>query len=344
MTKQSLSTSKTKRALIVNSGNANAFTGDQGLKNAIMMRNSVAELFQVSPDDVLVASTGVIGEQLPIDKVLDGIPQIPYKLDVNGGNDFGESILTTDTVVKSLAIEIEIEGKKVTIGGSAKGSGMIHPNMATMLAFITTDVNIDENALQRALSMATDQTFNMITVDGDTSTNDMVLAMANGLVENRLLDENHSEWPTFYQGFKYVAEQLGKMIARDGEGATKLVTVTVDGATSQEMAQSIAKKIVGSNLVKTAIYGADGNWGRVIMAIGNGGFPIDEKALDITIGNVMVVSKGQSTIYEEKLVSQSLQDEEVKINIHLHLGEESATAWGGDLTYDYVRINASYRT
>lgn len=345
VTKESLATSITQRAIIVNSGNANAFTGKQGLEDAYTMRNEVSKHFNLSQNDVLVASTGVIGEKLPMQVILDGISALPKQInDQAGGESFGEAIMTTDTIIKSLAVEVEIEGKKVTIGGTAKGSGMIHPNMATMLAFISTDVNINQDTLQRLLRNVTDQTFNMITVDGDTSTNDMVLVMANGLAGTTPLDENHAEWPVFYQGFSYVAENLAKLIAKDGEGATKLITVNVEGATSKEMAATIAKKIVGSNLVKTAVFGADGNWGRIVMAIGNSGYSIDEKGLDIAIGNVMVVQQGEPLIYDEGKVTKTLMEHEVKISVNLHLGEWSATAWGCDLSYDYVKINSAYRT
>lgn len=344
VTQESLEASLTHKALIVNSGNANAFTGEQGFKDAYAMRAAVAEQLLISPDEVLVASTGVIGEKMPMNPILSGITEITQLLQLSDGDAFAEAILTTDTVKKSVAVEIEIEGKKVIIGGTAKGSGMIHPNMATMLAFVTTDANIERNALQSLLRQVTDQTYNMITVDGDTSTNDMVLVMANGLAGHTLLDEKHPEWPVFHHAFRYVSEELAKMIARDGEGATKLVTVTVEGAETQEMARTIAKEIVGSNLVKTAVYGADGNWGRVVMAIGNSGYPINENQLDIAIGPTTVVKEGQKTDYEEEKVTQSLQEKDVYIHVQLYLGKESATAWGCDLTYDYVKINASYRT
>ncbi|MFX0560558.1 bifunctional ornithine acetyltransferase/N-acetylglutamate synthase [Tepidibacillus infernus] len=343
VTQQSLAKGSTLRALVVNSGNANAFTGEQGMVDALMMRNAVADSFQLSPWEVAVTSTGVIGERLPIEKILAGIEQLPHLLGEDGAS-FSEAILTTDTFAKSLAVEIEIEGKTVTIGGTAKGSGMIHPNMATMLAFVTTDAKIHPDVLQRLLHHVTDQTFNMITVDGDTSTNDMVLVMANGFAGHTELTEAHPDWPVFVHGFHYVSEQLAKMIAQDGEGATKLIEVVVQGAATEEMAKVIAKKIVGSNLVKTAVFGADGNWGRVVMAIGNSGFYVDEKQLDITIGHTLVVQKGIVMNYEEEAVTQSFKENKVKILVDLNQGEQSATAWGCDLTYDYVKINASYRT
>jgi len=344
VTKQTLEQTKKIKGLIVNSGNANAFTGKQGLVDAYTMQKELATHYGLATSEVVVTSTGVIGEKMPMDVIREGIAKLPIELDENSGLDFGEAILTTDTFVKAVAVELEIDGKKVVIGGTAKGSGMIHPNMATMLAFVTTDANIEQEHLQMLLSKTTDKTYNMITVDGDTSTNDMVLVMANGMAENETLSPTHPEWYKFAKGFYYVSQELAKMIARDGEGATKLVTVAVDGAVSSEMAHGIAKKIIASNLVKTAIFGADGNWGRVVCAIGNSGFQVDENRLDITIGETLVVSQGEPTIYEEEIVTESLKQEEVLINVNLHLGEESAIAWGCDLSYEYVRINGSYRS
>ncbi|MGD9678681.1 MAG: bifunctional ornithine acetyltransferase/N-acetylglutamate synthase [Vulcanibacillus sp.] len=344
ITKQSLLASKTQRAIIANSGNANAFTGEKGLEDAKSMRDRVAENLNLLPTEVTVASTGVIGERLPIDVIIEGIDLITQDIEVDGGLNFSEAIITTDTTIKSLAVELIIDDKKVTIGGTSKGSGMIHPNMATMLAFVTSDVNISSDALQRLLKEVTETTFNMITVDGDTSTNDMLLVMANGLANNNKLDEKHPEWEKFYKAFNYISEELAKMIAKDGEGATKLITVTVDCAKSKEMAQTIAKKIVGSNLVKTAVFGSDANWGRLIMAIGNSGYQVDENCLDIRIGEVDVLKNGKVTSFDENNLTEQLNVKEVKLYVNLNLGEESATAWGCDLTYDYVRINASYRS
>ncbi len=345
VTEQSLALSPTQRALIVNSGNANAFTGKKGIEDANQMKNEVASQFNLSANEVLVASTGIIGEQLPMDPILNGIANIGHKLDEDDNSlAFEEAILTTDTVIKSLAIELIIDHKKVTIGGAAKGSGMIHPNMATMLAFITTDANIEKAALQKLLKAVTDETYNMITVDGDTSTNDMVIAMANGMAGNDLLNETHTQWEQFYQGFKYVSTELAKMIAKDGEGATKLIAVKVEGAKTQEMARMIAKKIIGSNLVKTAVFGADANWGRIVMAIGNSGYQFDENQIDIVIGGTQVVKLGKTVSYHEEEIRNHLLQNEVTISVDLNYGTEKATAWGCDLSYDYVRINASYRT
>ncbi len=328
VTKETLAHSPFIRAVIVNSGNANAFTGEQGLLDAYMMRDEVARTFHLSSMEVAVSSTGVIGEYLPMEQIVNGISELPEAMAFDHGNEFGEAILTTDTFVKSLAVEMEIEGKKVTIGGTSKGSGMIHPNMATMLAFMTTDAQVNPDALQRLLGKVTDRTFNMITVDGDTSTNDMVLVMANGFAGNTPLDEQHPEWATFQQGFTYVAKQLAKWIAQDGEGATKLVSVEVEGATSETMAKVIAKKVVGSNLVKTAIYGADGNWGRIIMAIGNSGYQVDPESIEIFIGEIPLLKQGKKQLYSEEELTEILGQQDVKIRIHLHLGSSSAEAWG----------------
>ena len=343
VTKMALEKNKQLRAMIVNSGNANAYTGEKGFEDALLMQKWTAEQFQLDQMEVAVASTGGIGEFLPMEKLQQGIAQLPDAVE-NNGKAFAEAILTTDTFEKSVAVELTIDGVKVVIGGVAKGSGMIHPNMATMLSFITSDVNIEQAFLQRLLKEATNSTFNMITVDGDTSTNDMVVVMANGLAANQQIDENHPDWQLFYYGLQHVAQELAKMIARDGEGATKLVTVKVEGAQDKKMAQVIAKQIVGSNLVKTAIYGADGNWGRIIMAIGNSGYTIEPYQIDIAIGEVLILKNGRPQPYLEEEVTAILKQEEVVIKVHLHQGEETATAWGCDLTYDYVRINASYRS
>lgn len=344
VSKQSIENSNIQKALIVNSGNANAFTGKQGITDATLMRNKVAECLNIQPEEAVIASTGVIGEKLPIELIINGIDEITVDMSKDKGLDFANAILTTDTITKNIAVEIEVEGKTITIGGTAKGSGMIHPNMATMLAFITTDANLEKNSLQKLLGNITNSTFNMITVDGDTSTNDMVYVMANGAVETNQINENHKDWDKIYQGFKYVSEELAKMIARDGEGATKLITVTVDGAESEEMAKTIAMKIVGSNLVKTAVFGADANWGRLIMAIGNSGYDIDADKLDIKIGKIDVLKNGKPLNYEESILTEQFEHKEVEICININIADKSAKAWGCDLTYDYVRINASYRT
>ena len=343
VTQESIAKENKVQAIIVNSGNANACTGEQGLLDAFAMQKSFANELGIEEHLVAVTSTGVIGELLPMDKVLTGIKQILNK-ENQDENNFKKAILTTDTCVKHTAVQMTIDGKTVSIGGASKGSGMIHPNMATMLGFVTTDANIAQEDLLTALREVTNQTFNMITVDGDTSTNDMVLVMANGLAENNQLTKDHPEWNSFKQGLKIVSESLAKKIARDGEGATKLVEVQVNGAYSQNAACAVGKAIISSNLVKTAIYGTDPNWGRIVTAIGYSGVPVEPNAIKVAIGPFTVFENGLPSNFVEEQVKEYLESENVKLTVELNQGEYSATAWGCDLTYDYVKINASYRT
>ncbi len=342
VTKESIAVEHKIQAILVNSGNANACTGEEGMKNALEMRDHFSLSLGIPQHYVAVTSTGVIGQQLPIDKIHNGIKEI----DVTNSQDghFEQAILTTDTTVKHLAVSLEIDGKKVVIGGAAKGSGMIHPNMATMLGFVTTDAAIAQEALQIALKEITNQSFNMITVDGDTSTNDMVLILANGLAENNELSPAHPQWSVFISALKMVCEELAKKIARDGEGATKLIEVEVTGALEKETAEVISKTIVGSSLVKTAIFGTDANWGRIICAVGYSGKMIDPLKVTVKIGPITVVENGLPQAFSEELAKEYLQNEHIKIMVDLQEGDENAIAWGCDLTYDYVRINASYRT
>lgn len=343
VTQESIAKEKKIQAIIVNSGNANACTGEQGLQDAFAMQQGFANELGIQEHLVAVTSTGVIGELLQMDKVINGIKQILNKEHENENN-FLDAILTTDTCVKHTAVQMKIDGKTVSIGGASKGSGMIHPNMATMLGFVTTDANIEQEDLLEALREVTNQTFNMITVDGDTSTNDMVLVMANGLAENNQLTKEHPEWNTFKQGLSIVCESLAKKIARDGEGATKLVEVQVNGGYSQNAASAVGKAIISSNLVKTAIYGTDPNWGRIVTAIGYSGVPVEPNAIKVAIGPFTVFENGLPSNFVEEEVKEYLESENVKLSVELNQGEYSATAWGCDLTYDYVKINASYRT
>lgn len=343
VTQESLGVAGKLRAVLVNSGNANACTGQQGLIDAYQMRAKLAEQLSCSPHLVGVASTGVIGTLLPMERVNHGIEQLVPKLNEQDAT-FAEAILTTDTGTKQVEVSLEIEGKPVTIAGVAKGSGMIKPNMATMLAFITTDAAIESEMLQTLLWKATDTSFNMITVDGDTSTNDMVLVMASGKAGHTPLDKKHAEWQKFERAFQYVCCELAKMIARDGEGATRLVEVVVEGATSEREAKQIAKAVVGSNLVKTAVFGADANWGRILCAVGYGQPSLCPEGIDVYLGQVKVVEGSVPLPFEEEKAKAELQQEKVVIRLHLHRGDAMATAWGCDLTYEYVRINASYRT
>ena len=342
VTKESIAVENKIQAILVNSGNANACTGEEGMKNALEMRDHFSLSLGIPQHHVAVTSTGVIGQQLPIDKIHNGIKQINVANNQEGH--FEQAILTTDTTVKHLAVSFEIDEKKVVIGGAAKGSGMIHPNMATMLGFVTTDAVISHDALQIALKEITNQSFNMITVDGDTSTNDMVLILANGQAENNELSPTHPQWSVFISALKYVCEELSKKIARDGEGATKLIEVEVTGAFEKETAEVISKTIVGSSLVKTAIFGTDANWGRIICAVGYSGKTIDPLKVTVKIGPITVVENGLPQAFSEELAKEYLQNEHINIGVDLNEGDEHAIAWGCDLTYDYVRINASYRT
>jgi glutamate N-acetyltransferase / amino-acid N-acetyltransferase len=344
VTQQSIAVEQKLQAVIVNSACANACTGEQGLKDAYEMRKLCAEQFGIAPHLVAVASTGVIGEFLPMDKIRTGIKQLRPSNLTEDAIAFQTAILTTDTVMKKTCYQTVIDGKEVTIGGAAKGSGMIHPNMATMLAFITTDANISSDSLQAALRFITDVSFNQITVDGETSTNDMVIVLASGLAENKELTPNHPEWPKFYEALKKTCEDLAKQIAKDGEGATKLIEVRVTGAANDEEAKEVAKKIVGSNLVKTAVYGADANWGRIIGAIGHSDAAVDPNNVDVSIGEIVMLKASQPQAFSEEAATAYLQNEEIVIEVNLHIGEGRGTAWGCDLTYDYVKINASYRT
>ncbi|MBU9723027.1 MULTISPECIES: bifunctional ornithine acetyltransferase/N-acetylglutamate synthase [Bacillaceae] len=343
VTKESIAVENKIQALLVNSGVANACTGEQGLTDAYDMQQSFSKKLGIADHYVAVASTGVIGVPLPMDKIKNGIAQ-SGDLQNQETERFEKAILTTDTCVKNIAVQLEIDGKKITIGGAAKGSGMIHPNMATMLAFVTTDADVAHESLSSALKQVTDRTYNQITVDGDCSTNDMVLVMANGKAQNKPLDENHTAWPKFMEALEYVSKSLAKQIARDGEGATKLLEVQVKGAATERGARQISKAIISSNLVKTAIYGADPNWGRIVCAIGYSEQPIQPDKVNVSLGPIPVVENGLPLHFDEEEATEYLQQENVYIHVDLQQGEEEGTAWGCDLTYDYVKINASYRT
>lgn len=347
VTRESIASSGGKlQALIVNSGNANACTGEQGVRDAREMRAAFAAALNVDASLVGVASTGVIGELMPMDKVRAGIAAMPARLKADGAEDFCQAILTTDLVQKMTCVRLSVGSTVVHIAGAAKGSGMIHPNMATMLGFITTDAAIDAVHLQQLLHEVTDTTFNMITVDGDTSTNDMVVALASGLAADNgeKLTPAHPDWEAFAAGFRYVAEYLAKAIARDGEGATKLIEVSVVHAESDEAARAMAKTVIGSSLVKTACFGADANWGRIIAAIGRAGYPVQVDTVDIRLGDIVVLEQSRPVKFDEDRAEAYLQGELVQIHVDLNMGSARATAWGCDLTYDYVRINAAYRT
>ena len=332
------------QALIVNSGNANACTGKQGITDAYEMQSLAALKLGIDPSLIGVASTGVIGEIMKMEPIRTGVEKLDLGNTLEHGIDFAQAILTTDTVMKNTTYSTLIDGKEVVISGTAKGSGMIEPNMATMLGFITTDANIESDVLQKALSDITNLTFNAITVDGDTSTNDTVIVMANGLAGNESLTPAHADWDNFYSTLQLVSEDLAKAIARDGEGATKLIEAEVVGAVSDEEARKIAKTVVGSPLVKTAVFGNDANWGRIIAAVGYSGATVDPEKISIKIGNALMVQDGEPVPFSEEELIKILKANEVKIYVSLGQGEGHGLAWGCDLTYDYVQINASYRS
>ncbi|MBC1500868.1 bifunctional glutamate N-acetyltransferase/amino-acid acetyltransferase ArgJ [Listeria weihenstephanensis] len=342
ITKDSLAADQTLQAIVVNSGVANACTGKQGLEDGFAMRAITAKHLGIAETAVAVASTGVIGDYLPMEKVTAGIESLVVKSGTS--SDFHEAILTTDTVQKELTLQAEIGGKTITISGVAKGSGMIHPNMATMLSFITTDAAVPAKLLQKLLKQKVDQTFNQITVDGDTSTNDMVVVMANGCAGNTAFSEGTPEFTAFTKMFYAVCQHLAKSIARDGEGATKLIEAQVKGATSKEDARMIAKQIVSSSLVKTAMFGEDANWGRIICAIGYSGGRFSPDNITIKIGETAILEKSENADYDPEVLADYLQKENILIEVNLHSGLETGTAWGCDLSYDYVKINACYRT
>jgi glutamate N-acetyltransferase / amino-acid N-acetyltransferase len=331
------------RAVVANSGNANAATGGRGIEDARALQALAAEALGVEATEVAVASTGVIGVHLPMDRISSGISAASGELG-EGGEDFAESILTTDTRVKEAAVQVELGDRTITVGGTAKGSGMIHPNMGTMLAFLTTDAAVEKGCLQETLSRATDRTFNRITVDGDTSPSDMALLMANGAAGDEPLTLDSPDYPIFAEAVERVARTLAREIARDGEGATKLVEVAIEGAASEESAAALAKSVVGSNLVKAAVFGEDANWGRVLTAMGYSGEVFDPDGVELWFGPIKVFSGGEPVPHEEAEANATLASEEVKITLRLREGDASATAWGCDLSYEYVRINGSYRT
>ncbi len=344
ITKDSIAKEGKIQALIVNSGNANACTGKQGEQDARTMRDLTAEKFGLPHYYVAVASTGVIGVEMPMDKIIPQIENLTPEATDESAVQFNEAILTTDLVTKSTCYQTTINGKTITMGGSAKGSGMIEPNMATMLAFVTTDAVIESEMLELALKEVTNQTFNCITVDGDTSTNDTAVVMASGLAGNESLTPAHEDWDLFKKLLQQTCEDLAKAIARDGEGATKLIEVEIVGAADDSQAIKVAKSVVGSSLVKTAVFGADANWGRIIMAIGNSGTEINPQTIDMSIGDIQLLKNSEPLSFSEDEATSYLENKDVKIKVHLNIGAGSGKAWGCDLTYDYVRINASYRT
>ena len=341
VTKASIQKSQKLQAIVVNSGVANSCTGQQGLDAAYEMQRLTAQKLKIESDLVGLASTGVIGEQLPMDALKNGLSQI---LVSGKSEDFAEAILTTDTCTKTCVVTEEFGTDLVTMAGVAKGSGMIHPNMATMLAFITCDANISSDTLQAALSQHVETTFNQITVDGDTSTNDMVLVMANGCRQNEEILPDTEEFEKFSKMLRYLMADLAKKIAKDGEGATKLIEVNVRHAKDEQSGRMIAKSVVGSSLVKTAIFGQDPNWGRILAAIGYAGADVSVDNIDIWIEGVPVMQASSPVAFDPEETSNAMAGELLTLTIDLHDGEAEAQAWGCDLSYDYVKINALYRT
>ena len=346
VTKQHISNGNAS-AMICNSGNANTCNAN-GIEIAQEMSNLLSKKINIEPNDVIVASTGVIGQPLDIEPIADGLDELVNGLSYDGSINAAEAIMTTDTISKEIAVEFVIDGKICHIGGIAKGSGMIHPNMATMLVFITTDVAISSEMLQKALSNDITNTFNMISIDGDTSTNDMVSIMANGLAENKEINCDNQDFQVFMKALNTVTVHLCRMIAGDGEGATKLLECKVTGAESESIAKTVAKSVICSSLLKAAMFGADANWGRVLCAIGYSGAQVDVNKIDVSFksakGIIDVCKNGAGIPFSEEIAKEILLEKEIEILVNLNSGNISSTAWGCDLTYDYVKINGDYRT
>lgn len=336
------------QAIIINSANANTFNGKEGLINAYKMAKFTSQKLSIKEEDVLVASTGVIGEPLKINLIQENMDTLVDGLSKKGHLAAREAIMTTDMIKKEMTVSIQCDEKEVVIGGMAKGSGMIHPNMATVLGFITTDLNIEQNLLQEAILLAVKKSFNRISVDGQTSTNDMVIILANGSAKNKRIEEKNEDYTKFLLALTHICKELAKCVAKDGEGASKLIECEVTGAISEEVAERIAKSVITSTLVKTAVFGADANWGRILCAIGCEDVDIDLDKIDVTFeskkGYLEVCKRGVPLEFSEDKAKKVLGDDEIAILIELNMGEERATAWGCDLTYEYVRINGSYRS
>ena len=338
------------QAIVVNSGIANACTGKLGYEYCRETAGAAADALEISPQSVLICSTGVIGMQLPMEKMTEGVRMLAkaIKPGEEAGTDAAKAIMTTETRNKQVAVKVTIGGKEVTIGGMCKGSGMIHPNMCTMLAFVTTDVNISKKLLQEALSADVQDTFNMVSVDGDTSTNDTLLVLANGQAGNPEITEKGADYDTFVEALHYVNETLAKKIAGDGEGATALFEVKVIHADNKEDAKTLAKSVITSSLTKAALFGHDANWGRILCALGYSGAKFDPEAIELYLessaGKILIFKDGMAADYSEEEATRILSCSEVTALVDMKMGEAEATAWGCDLTYDYVKINADYRS
>ena len=335
------------QAVVVNSGIANTCNAD-GIEKANAMCQVTADALSIKADDMIVASTGVIGQSLPIEPIENGMPELVKALSADGGHAFAEAIMTTDTVSKEVAIEFDLNGVKARIAGCAKGSGMIHPNMATMLSFLTTDVNITPELLQVALSKVVDDTFNMVSVDGDTSTNDTCCILASGEAGNAPITSQNGDFEIFVNALYSVLMNISRMIAADGEGATRLVECVVTGGRSVAQAKAVSKSIICSSLMKAAIFGADANWGRALCAIGYAPVDVDVNKVEMSFaseaGAILVCRDGAGVPFSEEVAKEILLRDEIKILIDLHDGDAAAVAWGCDLTYDYVKINGDYRS
>ena len=346
VTKENLADGKA-RAMICNSGNANTCNAD-GPQVAREMCSLTAAALGISAKDIIVTSTGVIGQPLDITPIKNGMPELTAGLRYDGNGDAAEAIMTTDTIQKEAAVEFELSGKTCHIGGMAKGSGMIHPNMATCLIFLTTDAAISSEMLQKALSTDVRSTFNMVSIDGDTSTNDTCSILANGLAGNPEITEENEDFAVFMKALNTVSMSLCRMLAGDGEGASKLLECRVSGAPDDVSAKTVAKSVICSSLVKAAMFGADANWGRVLCAIGYAGVPLDVNKIDVCFesakGNIMVCKDGAGVPFSEEKAKEILLEKEIDILVGLNQGEACAAAWGCDLTYDYVKINGDYRT
>ena len=338
------------QAIVVNAGIANACTGKEGLDYCEQTANEAASVLGIKPEEVLVASTGVIGKQLPMEKIKAGVHKLKENLSdsLESASLSAEAIMTTDTIKKEIALEFEIAGTKVKMGGMCKGSGMIHPNMCTMLGFVTTDVAIDKALLLKALREDVVDTFNMVSVDGDTSTNDSFIVLANGQAKNKLIDSEGEDYKTFKEALHQINVELAKMMAGDGEGATALFEVKVVGAQSKDQARTLAKSVVTSSLTKAAIFGHDANWGRILCALGYSGEKFDPDHMELWFesneGKILIYKDGNAVDFSEEDATNILSAKEVTALVDIQMGEETATAWGCDLTYDYIRINADYRS
>ena len=344
LSKRAFIESKYCSAIVVNSGNANACTGERGIQDAARMVSATANALNIPENEVIVASTGVIGQFLPIEIIEKGIVDLAPQLSTDGNADAAEAIMTTDTFMKTYAVSFKIGDDEVRIGGIAKGSGMIEPNMATMLAFLTTDANIDQSLLQRTFYQSIAKSFNRISVDGDTSTNDMAVLLANGASGTGKIRYGTPEYQLFGEALDKVTIELAKMIARDGEGATKLIEIEVDGATSEDEALKVARSIANSNLVKTAIHGEDPNWGRIIAAIGYSGIDVDPEFIELSMNTHPVLRKKYQIVIDEAIVQPTLKEKDILLSVNLNRGSKAARFWTCDLTKDYVSINASYRS